>query len=312
MCHFHTAEILLYEVGLQESKHAALNEEPMSTTERINLLWACTQAIKRFVKVWFRDELSDRPRFLCLTSFDFMSAFLTALKLMTFRAPGWDGRRIREELDFDKLVERQIRDLNKLATRRHQHIVQVAGAAGKTTTSDPRNDPFARLSSRLIQLQSMIAKELDGLSVSSEAGNGFNNNNRGSSNSGMPPPSVRDASATPAGSQFPLAAMSTLGVSAPAADASAPMLAPSNNVDLNNVNMTDTNNAPSIDGPVPMDMSMFFSEPMLNFADSTLDFMQNPDSSGFNGAFSTPGFDTPMDTNISASVFYDAWGQMNG
>ncbi|ERS97185.1 hypothetical protein HMPREF1624_06516 [Sporothrix schenckii ATCC 58251] len=125
--HVHAAEILLYEAGLQEiGIDPALRDEPLSAGDRLELLWACTYAIKDLMRNRFQDYITDQPRFLCLSTFDFTYAFLTSLKLMTLQAPGWDGRRVRTELAFDDLIDRQILDLQLLAERRSQKRFRIS------------------------------------------------------------------------------------------------------------------------------------------------------------------------------------------
>ena len=404
----------------------------MSASDRLELLWACTYAIKDLMRNRFQDHITDQPRFLCLSSFDFMFAFLTALKLMTLQAPGWDGRRVRAELAFDDLIDRQILDLQLLAERRSQNRFRIspeetlhlkptdgpgageavpssatattsergsrsgtssgsnssngspasneADAIGKVSTPasnsnntsgnadngknsgndasnskagnngrpvlDPLHDPFTRLAERLIELKSMISKELDRLPGDS---------------SGALHPLIRGAG--PANTMGPLPFASMMDAAMPNApsdriDQPGHEQAPvQQSVDMD-TDMISSSSPPTISvaGPgipgvagnmtaadqhrqhqqhqlhpqqqqpphlspsgameatapdAPFDTIAINAEPILSFADATIDYMQNLDGPGFPDLFNTPGWETYMDANMGTSSFYDSWGQMN-
>ncbi|CAK7236811.1 hypothetical protein SBRCBS47491_009764 [Sporothrix bragantina] len=406
--HLHTAEILLYEAGLQEaSSHPLPKGEPMSISDRLELLWACTYAIKDLMRNRFQEHITDQPRFLCLSSFDFMYAFLTALKLMTLQAPGWDGRRVRSELAFDDLIDRQILDLQLLAERRSQNRFRISpedlqipmkdrssantrpasdngsgtnsngsnsgsgsplngneartgnatapnanntggkdnsgGAANvNRATMDPRQDPFTRLAERLIELKSMISKELDRLPGPSDGalhplilGAGPANTMgplpfASMMDAAMPnaPPDRVDSSTTLTGpgqaSHQKQSDMDTEMMSSSAMDGSSGATGMTG-MD-GNINVATTTphqqqaqqlhlappgavQAASLDAPfggIPIN-----AEPILSFADATIDYMQNLDGPGFPDLFNAPGWESYMDANMGTPSFYDSWGQTN-
>ncbi|CAK7207258.1 hypothetical protein SEUCBS139899_010068 [Sporothrix eucalyptigena] len=409
--HLHTAEILLYEAGLQEaSSHPGVKDEPMSASDRLELLSACTYAIKDLMRNRFQDHISDQPRFLCLSSFDFMYAFLTALKLMTLQAPGWDGRSVRTELAFDDLIDRQILDLQLLAERRSQNRFRISpeeetyftkkangaetqnaassntapagengsesasngsrsnsgspaksngDSSGDTTTPktgnasgkcssgsngnakttnngrptmDPRQDPFTRLAERLIELKSMISKELDRLP--------------GAPGGGALHPLIQGAGAANTMGPLPFASMmdaampnapSDRAESTAASHGQESVQQHHSGIDTDMVmgdgaaagmdGMRDINvdpelqqqqhqqmapsNAIAAAPDAPFDAISINAEPILSFADATIDYMQNLDGPGFPDLFNAPGWESYMDANMGTPSFYDSWGPMN-
>jgi hypothetical protein len=153
--HQYVAEILLYEIGLQENTG-------LPVTDRLEYLWACLRAAQAF----FNNKLarpfttSEPPRFICMCSFDFIYAFLTVLKLVTLQMPGWDLRIVREELKFDYLVDKQIEDMQCLADRR----VKASSARPTAEGQFPdglAQDPYRKLGEGLKVLREALCGQLD-------------------------------------------------------------------------------------------------------------------------------------------------------
>lgn len=61
----------------------------------------------------------------------------------------------------------------------------------------------------------------------------------------------------------------------------------------------------------PFDSIAINAEPILSFADATIDYMQNLDGPGFPDLFNAPVWESYMDFNMGTPSFYDSWGQMN-
>lgn len=113
--HLHVAELLLYESALQEAQAASVHSAslrqdggipngvtgPVPSQELLTMLWACAAVVRAFLTNRFAHKTGDYPRFVCMSSLDFTYAFLTMLKLITLRLPGWDLRKVRAELDFE-------------------------------------------------------------------------------------------------------------------------------------------------------------------------------------------------------------------
>jgi hypothetical protein len=156
--HQYVAEMLLYEIGLQE--HTGL-----SVTDRLDFLWACVRATQAFFKNNFAEPLRDRPRFICTCSFDFIYASLMVLKLVTPAIPGWDLSTVRKELRFDDLVDKQIEDMQQIADRRMK-ASSARGARGEIPEGLAQ-DPFRKLGEKLKMLRDVLCGQLD---------NGFNVN----------------------------------------------------------------------------------------------------------------------------------------
>ncbi|CAK7269074.1 hypothetical protein SEPCBS57363_003417 [Sporothrix epigloea] len=395
--HLHTAEILLYETAIQETiSQPSLGDESLSASDRLELLWACTHAIKDLMLNRFQDHVTDQPRSLCLASLDYMFAFLTALKLMTLQTPGWDGRRVRTELAFDDLIDRQIFDLQMMAERRGQKRIchspekiatpaqdwsSVMGgtsvpaastnesgsgtvlggsndnnnssSSSSYTTGDkdsngargaPKNsaqtladpqDPFTRLVGRLTELKSMISKELDrlpGIGNSAPHPHGFGAgpvDSRGISGT-----SVMDAAMpaklgqAPELQNHPDADTEMLPPTAVGnrSDAAARHASMESRVHVEAATAQQQNaqqeaqqshfslpDAPQETGlDMPFDTVPINAEPILSFADATIDYMQNMDGSGYPDLLSAPGWESYLDANLATPSFYDSWGsQMN-
>lgn len=147
MAHFHIAEMLLYEIGVQDVQATA----SLPATDRLELLWSCLNATKTFLNIRFSEPLSEHPRFICMASFDFVYSLILCLKLMTLNSPGWDLNTVRKQLSFDELVTRQASDLRMLAERRSR---------GRGTVGAALADPFLRLATRLEQFNEVLRMEL--------------------------------------------------------------------------------------------------------------------------------------------------------
>lgn len=398
----------------------------MSASDRLELLWACTYAIKDLMRNRFQDHITDQPRFLCLSSFDFMFAFLTALKLITLQATGWDGRHVRAELAFDDLIDRQILDLQLLAERRSQNRFRIspeeplrlrptdgartgkavpssatattsesgsrsgtssgsnssngspasneADAIGEDSTQtnnssnasgnadnanssndgsnskagnngqpvlDPHHDPFTRLAERLIELKCMISKELDRLPGDSSGALHPLIRGAGPANTMGPLPfaSMMDAAMPSAPSdrvdqpgheQAPVqhsadmdtemissSSPSTITVSGPGIPGVAGNMAAADPHQQHHQHQLHPHQQPphlaqpdAIAAAAPdalFDAIAINAEPILSFADATIDYMQNLDGPGFPDLFNAPGWETYMDANMGTPSFYDSW-----
>ena len=361
--------------------------------------------------------MSDQPKFLCLTAFDFIHAFVTALKLMTLQAPGWDGRLVRSELAFDYMVDRQILDLHQLAARRRKcqfrisaeepvtgkkaaegalNVTALAGSSSSSSSGTPestngarndnvaspdnnnssgrnikgarsaepkddqatanrQSDPFERLAERLTELKYMISKELDrlpgvGAGASSNAEFG---RNLTSTMGSLSFPSTMESAARDAASDR----MNTLGGVAFTRTSQAPFRdQPDSDTEMVNssalncdtfstlgaragINIaTDITHQPqqphqphqtppdemqdALQGALQEALqeapqeALFegFSinaEPILSFADATIDYMHNIDGSVFPDGLNAPGWESYMDVNMGTPSYYDSWGQMS-
>lgn len=162
------AEILLYEIGLQEEAHFVSHTYAFTSTYRLNLLESCLQATKAFLTNRFAHEMGEWPRFACMTSFDFVYSFLTALKLITLRLPGWDLDAVRRELEFDKFIERQVRDMEYMVDRRRRRrrfifgnwsgLAETEGMVDGVVAADEseNEDPFLKLAKKIRVLSRMM------------------------------------------------------------------------------------------------------------------------------------------------------------
>lgn len=155
LCHQLVAEMLLYEIGLQENI-------ALPVSDRLDYLWACVGAARAFFDNKFNKLLTSdsQPRFVCMCSFDFIYAFLTVLRLVTVSIPGWDLRVVREEVKLDYMVDKQIQDMECLADRRLRASSALAAAQGQAL--DDAQDPYRMVAEKLKVLRQALCCQLDG------------------------------------------------------------------------------------------------------------------------------------------------------
>lgn len=170
------AEILLYEVSLQEELAASL-----APPERLEMLWKCLQATRAVFSLRTGDgRLSATPwmhRYTALTSLDFTFSMLTCLRLSTLNLPGWDLWLVRQEVDFNRTLSLQHQNLKKFADMRRERLLAsgagvvdgregTGGGGGEEEGGRRRNlppgfvDPYECLQSRVAQLGIMVEAEL--------------------------------------------------------------------------------------------------------------------------------------------------------
>lgn len=168
--HTYVAEILIYEIGLQANAHLSDPLPLFTPSYRVSLLMSCLRATKGFLANRFAAEIGEYPRFICMSTFDFIYAFLTALKLITLRMPGWDLNKVRQELEFDKFVERQVIDMEFMVERRRKrrrfffgNWAAPAAPEGMvdgvvTGDEDDGEDPFLKLAQKIRTLSKLMVR----------------------------------------------------------------------------------------------------------------------------------------------------------
>ncbi|KAL1852818.1 hypothetical protein Daus18300_012062 [Diaporthe australafricana] len=160
----HIAEILLYEVGINEELSASL-----PAPERLELLWECLKATRSMLEARFEVPMVDRPRQTCLASFDYTYAMLTSLKLSTLSLPGWDLGLVRRELDAAKFLDMQIHEVRFLLEKRSRGAWRPGGrhrgvrrdAATATATLDPLEALYKRLMELSVPLRAELAAAME-------------------------------------------------------------------------------------------------------------------------------------------------------
>ncbi|KAK4169215.1 protein priB [Cladorrhinum sp. PSN259] len=179
--HVHVAELLLYEGVIHEAQEYSRQYSSMQQDgersvvpqqqDLLNMLWACTAVVKAFLTNRFAQQMGDYPRFVCMSSLDFTYVFLTMLKLMTLRLPGWDLKNLRAALDFEKFVNRQIEDMNYTAKRRKKrsksrghssssHNSPVGAVEGQEGSTEIQ-DPWSKLAHKIQTLKDCIDRDID-------------------------------------------------------------------------------------------------------------------------------------------------------
>lgn len=204
--HIATATILLYESSLSPSPSPqSLPHTSSSAQSRVKHLYLVLQAAKSYVTVRFAPsplsryydappalaphplresgscDAHGRPKFICMSGFDFMYVFITCLKLVLLTSvPGWDVGIVKRELMLEPLIERQVRDLDRLAARRirpgtkeYTGIAGVYGGSigvegededgqGRRGKGEPRvADPFHKLGMKLREFKALFRVEED-------------------------------------------------------------------------------------------------------------------------------------------------------
>ena len=149
-CRFIIAEILLYEIALNDSLAIA---QP----ERLNLLWRCLQSVKAYMRLRFENYDIHRPKFICLMAGDFVFSAQVALKLLSLRTPGWDLPLVWEKLAMDRWIEGQTKELGEVLELRSQASwtkeLQARGLAPVVV------DPFQKLLISLKGFSALLSKE---------------------------------------------------------------------------------------------------------------------------------------------------------
>ncbi|KAK3997259.1 protein priB [Cladorrhinum sp. PSN332] len=197
--HIHVAELLLYEGVIQQAQAVSAGYSNMQdgdtvvssggahpaqvpSHELLGMLWACTSVVKAFLTNRFAQQMGDWPRFVCMSSLDFTYVFLTMLKLMTLRLPGWDLRKVRVELDFEKFVTRQIEDMDYTAKRRKKRSKsRVSGGGGNSSSHNSPmgveiqegsevQDLFAKLAHKIRTLKNCVVSESQDRDIDSGQG----------------------------------------------------------------------------------------------------------------------------------------------
>ncbi|OAA57845.1 thiamine biosynthetic bifunctional enzyme [Niveomyces insectorum RCEF 264] len=301
--HVHIVEILLYGVVFHESHNnnnsssSSNNDDNInnsnnindsfSPADRLSLLWACLYSTKAYVRNRFFEPVANHPRYLCLTSFDFMYAFLAALKLMTYQMPGWDCRRVRRELAFDELIDHQIYELQMVVKRRMVNVRKHSSGSGSgggggggehgqnaQNPVDPLRDPFDRLAERLRSIKVMIGRELDKL-----------------------PPGESELPAMMHGATTATTSTTTAtSDTTAAAAASYPFTAgPGAFVPVTATLDEDTN--------------LVDAQPILSLADGTMDCMTDA-AAAWADTNDTSGWESYLDVNMNTTLFAETWGTM--
>ncbi|TLD34309.1 hypothetical protein PspLS_00558 [Pyricularia sp. CBS 133598] len=188
MGHFRVAQILLFEVGLNEKAASELVQ-----VSRTELLWCCLTACREFMALRFAHQDTEevqvegeppadcKPRMTSLAAADFVYTFMTIVKLLMLQAPGWDLDAARSEIDLDGIIDRQMRQIDAIIAFRRRtgdgvpltsSVTRYCRQPQQPLTSSieasaasipPREDPFEMLRYRLKELKEILAREAPGI-----------------------------------------------------------------------------------------------------------------------------------------------------
>ncbi|KAK4227718.1 protein priB [Podospora fimiseda] len=188
--HLFVAELLLHEGVIQDAVNSSKRFSHMqqqdgthigiagngggaSHDDMLDMLRTCASLVKGFLTNRFAQQMGDWPRFVVMSSLDFTYVFLTMLKLMTLRLPGWDLRQVRVDLDFERFVSRQIQDMEYTANRRrkrserrvsgtttssssHTSPMGGGGGGGESQEGGEEKDPFSKLAEKIRTLKNCV------------------------------------------------------------------------------------------------------------------------------------------------------------
>ncbi|TLS22751.1 uncharacterized protein PpBr36_06044 [Pyricularia pennisetigena] len=188
MGHFRVAQILLFEVGLNEKAASELMQ-----VSRTELLWCCLTACREFMALRFAHQDTEevqvegeppsdcKPRMTSLAAADFVYTFMTIVKLLMLQAPGWDLDAARSEIDLEGIMDRQMRQIDAIIAFRRRtgdgvpltsSVTRYCRQPKQPLTSSieasaasipPKEDPFEMLRYRLKELKEILAREAPGI-----------------------------------------------------------------------------------------------------------------------------------------------------
>ncbi|TLD17952.1 uncharacterized protein PgNI_00864 [Pyricularia grisea] len=188
MGHFRVAQILLFEVGLNEKAASELVQ-----VSRTELLWCCLTACREFMTLRFAHQDMEevpvegeppsdcKPRMTSLAAADFVYTFMIIVKLLMLQAPGWDLDAARSEIDLEGIIDRQMRQIDAIivfrrragdgvpltssVTRycRQPQQPLTSSIEASTASIPPKEDPFEMLRYRLKELKEILAREAPGI-----------------------------------------------------------------------------------------------------------------------------------------------------
>ncbi|CAI4211475.1 unnamed protein product [Parascedosporium putredinis] len=144
----------LSSLGSTSSSSASLEAH----TERLELLWRCTNSVHEYFACRFASHDVTRPRFIALNASDFVFAAQVSLKLLILRVPGWDAGFVLEKLDFERFVDKVSMEIRSLIERRSQSQWHMEMTARRLIPK--MVDPFEKLHCSLLHFKGILFTEL--------------------------------------------------------------------------------------------------------------------------------------------------------
>ncbi|PNP57866.1 hypothetical protein THARTR1_02024 [Trichoderma harzianum] len=114
------SEILLADISISDPHCSSVG---LSLDDRIQLLWSCLRALRRFYTAHAAVkccDISDKDRrnFLGLNASDLAYSIITGIKMLIIRLPGWDARYIVSELGIREILDQEIEVVGAVVARR--------------------------------------------------------------------------------------------------------------------------------------------------------------------------------------------------
>jgi hypothetical protein len=112
--YYHATEASLYEIGLSKQQQQIINSGPQF--QRADALYACLQATKSLWDAFFTIPTRNFFNFSIMTCSNLSISMIILQLLCTFEHPEWNLTRVREVMDFNKLIDRLTACFNKVQT----------------------------------------------------------------------------------------------------------------------------------------------------------------------------------------------------
>lgn len=119
-CHMAISQVLLADISISDPHCSSVG---LSLEDRIQLLWSCLRALRRFYTAHAAAkccDVSDKEQrnFLGLNASDLAYSIITGIKMLIIRLPGWDPRYIVSELGIREMLDQEIEIVGAVVARR--------------------------------------------------------------------------------------------------------------------------------------------------------------------------------------------------
>ncbi|KAK4069946.1 uncharacterized protein Triagg1_6741 [Trichoderma aggressivum f. europaeum] len=122
-CPFHEFNVLTFLLADISISDPHCSSVGLTLQDRIQLLWSCLRALRRFYTAHAAAERCDvgdkeQRNFLGLNASDLAYSIITGIKMLIVRLPGWDPRYIVSELGVREMLDQEIEVVGAVVARR--------------------------------------------------------------------------------------------------------------------------------------------------------------------------------------------------
>jgi hypothetical protein len=167
------AEVLLYESAIPDARASRV---PISSSDRLSILWACLSAAKGFFEERYEQSIFLPPRYTCLSSSDWLYVVITGLKLHTIEVFGWDIGMVSSQLPLGELVDLHLQDIDRYLVVRRQGRVggqlvpyPILGNVSKVQPPRPVFDVYEQIRHIIGHMKVLGVQEIEMLVQRSQA-----------------------------------------------------------------------------------------------------------------------------------------------